>query len=94
MTPAHKHMIRLVVRFQNAVDATREAFAEAYDHDSEFDGGEFSGPAIDRAEDAAVARLARRFGFADEDVAYDVAANLGAVVRCPFRYPSPQDFQW
>jgi hypothetical protein len=83
MTTNERRIIRIAVRFQNAVDATRARYAEAYEHDAAFDGGEFSGPAIAAREVRERDRIAQRFGFADADVAYEVAARLRALVDHP-----------
>jgi hypothetical protein len=83
MTTNERRIIRIAVRFQNAVDAARARYAEAYEYDSAFDGGEFSGPALRRAEERERDRIARRFGFASAEVAYAVAERIGAIVDYP-----------
>lgn len=78
MTTLKRRLVLKLVRFQLAVDAAHEAAAEVYEMDREFDGGEFSGPAIGRELARDEDRLARRFGFACADVAYGAVD----VLRC------------
>jgi hypothetical protein len=76
MTRNHRRLIALLVRFDNAYSAAEERHAEAYDHDREFDGGEFSGPALRRMMLREGDKLARRFGFADACLADRIACQL------------------
>ena len=76
MTRNHRRLIALLVRFDNAYDALEQRMAEAYDRDSEFDGGEFSGPALHREMMRRGDALARRFGFADACLADRIACLL------------------
>lgn len=92
MTAARRRLIRLAVRFQNAVDAAHVEAAEQYDRDSEFDAGEWSGPAIERGLRREEVRIAERFGFANADLAYGVADLLGAVLRTPAHLQGPASF--
>lgn len=78
-----KRMVKLVVRFQNRVYAAEEKAAEAYDFDSGFDGGEFSGPAIERELIAERERIAQALGFGSSELAYQIAQLLGASLRQP-----------
>lgn len=82
MTQTTKRIVRLYVRFLNAADAIEQAWAESYEQDSQFDGGEFSGPAIERAKQRDLDRRAQRLGFADADLLYRVGALL--VARVPY----------
>jgi hypothetical protein len=72
MTNNHKRLVRLLARFDHAVGQARENAELTYDMDSRFDGGEFSGPSIARALAREEDRIARRFGFASADLAWDV----------------------
>jgi hypothetical protein len=83
MTTNERRIIRIAVRFQNAVDAARDRYAEAYEYDAAFDGGEFSGPSLQREEERERDRIAQRLGFASAEVAYAVAERVGAVVEYP-----------
>lgn len=83
MTENTRRLILRLARFQRDVDEAERLMAEAYDKDSEFDGGEFSGPALWRGFEREQDRLAQRFGFANADVAYDVMKMLGAGIPQP-----------
>jgi hypothetical protein len=76
MTRNHRRLIALLVRFDNAYNDLEERMAEAYDRDSAFDAGEFSGPALHREMMREGDKLARRFGFADACLADRVACQL------------------
>lgn len=73
MSNDKRRAVLLAVRFVNAVEYIEERAAEAYAIDSAFDGGEFSGPAIERAMLAEQDACARRLGFTSAAVAYSVA---------------------
>lgn len=47
--------------------ALRASWAEAADRDAAFDGGEFSGPASERAAERDIEALAQRLGFSSAD---------------------------
>jgi hypothetical protein len=78
-----RRFLRLLVRFQNAVDAAEARSAEAASIDAAFDAGEFSGPACRRAFERESDRLAQRFGFADADLAYAAVGLVGATLHQP-----------
>jgi len=84
MTRHARRLVLVLVRFQNAVDALHERWAETASCERAFDGGEFSGPAIERALAQDRDRLARRFGFAGEDVALEVARHMHALTGQPW----------
>jgi hypothetical protein len=87
-----KRMVKLVVRFQNRVEAAEQKAAEAYDMDSAFDGGEFSGPAIHSDLMKEQERIAQALGFGSSELAYQVAQLVGATLRQPATfhgYPMP-----
>ena len=83
-TQARRRLIQIVVRFQNAAEAVEARHEAAFEFDSLFDAGEFSGPATNRAIARDQDRLARRFGFENAEVACDVAALLRADLRSPY----------
>lgn len=89
MTNNSRHLILTLVRFQYAVDAAHERMVEGAEMDHAFDAGEFSGPAhwsdFMRAQDD----IALRFGFANADVAYEVARTFGALTREPLQHLMP-----
>lgn len=88
MTRNKRRIIALLVRFDNAYSALEERMAEAYDRDSAFDGGEFSGPALHREMMREGDALARRFGFADACLVDRIACLLNVPrVENPFREP-------
>ena len=89
MTANTRRIIRLLVRFQNAVDAAQARWDDAADRDAAFDGGEFSGPACGRAFERESHAIARRFGFADADVAYAAVALLRCSNDCAFNHGEP-----
>lgn len=91
MTKHARRLITLAIRFQNRVDAARYAAAEVYEMDSRVDGGEFSGPAIERDLARERDRIAQRLGFASADLAYDVAKLVGAITRWPAHVFYPTD---
>jgi len=72
VTQGKRRAIAITFRFLNAVDAAREAAADAYAMDSQFDAGEFSGPAIERQFERDCDTIARRLGFVNAEVAYAV----------------------
>lgn len=76
LTANHKRAIALCVRFLNSVVDALDAANNALDFDSRYDGGEFSGPAMNRQLTRAVELNARRFGFANADVAYNACRIL------------------
>jgi hypothetical protein len=76
-----KRMVKLVVRFQNRIDAAEEKAAEAFDMDSEFDGGEFCGPSIERDLMIEREKIAQGLGFGCSELAYQIAQLLGATLR-------------
>lgn len=78
-----KRMVKLVVRFQNRVEAAEQKAAEAFDIDSGFDGGEFCGPAIQKELHAEEERIAQSLGFGSSELAFQVAQLLGATLRQP-----------
>jgi hypothetical protein len=63
MTASTRRMFLLCVRLQNRIDELQDRASEAYEFDSVFDCGEFSGPAIGRALDRECEVAARRLGF-------------------------------
>lgn len=77
MTPQKRRIIALCVRFENACADAEDRMFEALEFDSEFDGGEFSGPAhLDMLRDECQ-RIARRLGFEDGCIADRVSSFLG-----------------
>jgi hypothetical protein len=76
MTAAKRRLVALLVRFDNGLEALEQRAAEAYEMDSAFDAGEFSGPAIERELVRKADRLAQRLGFASCEVAEQIAAHL------------------
>lgn len=83
MKPATRRLILKLARFQREIDAANERANAGYEMDSQFDGGEFSGPATMRALKREENALAQRFGFATYEVAMEAASALKAVIPFP-----------
>lgn len=81
MTDAKRRLVLKLVRLQNAAEDLSAKYDEAYEHDSAFDAGEFSGPAIERMRQGDCDRLARRFGFISMRVADHVLDHLDVNVK-------------
>lgn len=83
MTANARRLVLRLVRLQNAADAAHDAMIEAYEMDSLFDGGEFSGPAHERQLARDCDRLAQRFGFATYEAAMVAARAMNCVAAMP-----------
>lgn len=78
MNADKRRIVTLLVRFQNAVEQANARAEEGYEHDSEFDAGEFSGPAMQRELEREHDRIARRLGFENASVASEAVWQLRA----------------
>ncbi len=76
MTSNKRILINRLVRFTNAVESIEQQHAEALYADAGFDGGEFSGPAHARMAQKDADRAARRLGFANAELASEIAAGF------------------
>lgn len=76
MTEDRKRIVRLAVRFQNAVDRAYMSHEEAAGYDAGLDAGEFSGPAHWRAFQQDADQIARRLGFTDASIADQISRLL------------------
>lgn len=73
-----RRFILKLVRMQNAIEASNDAWGETYSQDSEFDGGEFSGPAIAKQMARDEREIVARFGFTDPEWAWTAVG----LMRC------------
>lgn len=77
MTNNTRKAVETIVRIINRIEANMEKTYEAAEFDALFDGGEFSGPELDRSLDREANSIARSFGFRDVATVRKAAQIIG-----------------